>query len=369
MSDENTLGLVCSGGGVLGAYQVGVLKYFFENISDVDHSPFKVFSGISCGAINSTFCASFSKTIKKDFYRLERDWKNFHHPNYQLTPLSITTNILKNTIKKEWALLDPNPMREILNKVVKRDKLEEAMREGYLNGVSCVATEIPSGRPTWFQDGPSAFSWQRTHANALKVNLTPEHVISSCSIPFFFPMQDVEGQRYLDGGVNVERPMASALSMGANKLLVISMQSPEDYYFVEEKINKNVPEFITVGQLLLKVFLKDRVHSETDQIDALNRMFYQAYGKALPADQRPKEGNAIFNPKFKFKNYNPVEIVRISPSQSVHGLFRDFCSTNKKYKNGKTELMFHRDFISELIELGYQDAKIKHDELSKIINS
>ena len=60
MSNNPIYGLVCAGGGAHGAYQVGVLKYIHEKFSVHSQSPFRIFAGSSCGALNTSFFASRS---------------------------------------------------------------------------------------------------------------------------------------------------------------------------------------------------------------------------------------------------------------------------------------------------------------------
>ena len=54
------LGLILSGGGARGAYEVGVLEYVFNEFGDLTGLPPKVdlISGTSVGAVNGAFVAS-----------------------------------------------------------------------------------------------------------------------------------------------------------------------------------------------------------------------------------------------------------------------------------------------------------------------
>ena len=360
---DEIFGLVCSGGGALGAYQVGVLKYLVEEVIQDHSSPFKVNSGISCGSINTTFMGTNALNIKESFPRLEKSWREFHIPSYQLNLLKLSKSIARNLYKKEWAIFDPTPMREMLKSVFDKEKLNQSIKEGYTQGISCAATELYSGVPIWFQDGENALDWTRSHATAMKVDLQVEHVISSCSIPFLFPVQKINGHKYLDGGINIERPMASALSMRANKIFSIALSSNEFTQKVSAPFNASkFPEFIDVASLMLKVFLKDRVFSEGEQIDALNRMYSQAFPNANEKNESVV-GNAIFDKDFQFKNYNPTEIFQIAPHKNLNEVFEEFCKQNPKHKLSRPELMFHSEFIAMLIDQGYEDAKAQKEDI------
>ena len=85
-------GLVCAGGGAHGAYQVGVLKYLHEKFCEDQKSPFEIFTGSSCGALNTTFYAAQSFDACSSRLWLEDLWLHFHVPAYH-------GNILKNAMK------------------------------------------------------------------------------------------------------------------------------------------------------------------------------------------------------------------------------------------------------------------------------
>lgn len=79
---EPIYGLVCSGGGVKGAYQVGVLWYIHEHFRRGEASPFRVFTGLSCGSINTTFLAIDPSHALTRIERLRKLWLDFHVPQY-----------------------------------------------------------------------------------------------------------------------------------------------------------------------------------------------------------------------------------------------------------------------------------------------
>ena len=90
MKDQQMIhGLVCAGGGAHGAYQVGVLKYIHEHFSRENRSPFQVFTGSSCGSLNTSFYAAESFDAYHSRLWLEELWLGFHVPAYH-------GNVLKN---------------------------------------------------------------------------------------------------------------------------------------------------------------------------------------------------------------------------------------------------------------------------------
>ena len=70
------LGLILSGGGARGAYEVGVLEYIFNEFSDGGGRPPEVslISGTSVGAVNGAFVASMIHDIPGGIRNLVSVW-------------------------------------------------------------------------------------------------------------------------------------------------------------------------------------------------------------------------------------------------------------------------------------------------------
>ena len=75
-SPGSKLGVVLSGGGSRGAYEVGVLTYAFGDIvKRVGHPPpVRVIAGTSVGAVNGAFLASAADDVARGVAKLETLW-------------------------------------------------------------------------------------------------------------------------------------------------------------------------------------------------------------------------------------------------------------------------------------------------------
>ncbi|MBW2736430.1 MAG: patatin-like phospholipase family protein, partial [Deltaproteobacteria bacterium] len=183
---EPIAALVCTGGGAIGAYQVGVLKYIHQHFCRGERSPFQIFSGISCGSISAGFLACHSHRARGAVLELERLWRAFHVPEYQrATAGSILRGLLRS--KRQLSLLDPRPMQGVIQAGFSAQGLKAAYAAGTTLGVGVAATEVVSGYGVWFVDGPRANEWDRFHSVAKRECLGVKHIEASCSIPFFLP--------------------------------------------------------------------------------------------------------------------------------------------------------------------------------------
>jgi NTE family protein len=52
--------------------------------------------------------------------------------------------------------------------------------------------------------------------------ITPEHLLASCSIPVFYPTVHLNGRRMVDGGVLESTPVWAAAAMGATRVIAIN---------------------------------------------------------------------------------------------------------------------------------------------------
>lgn len=373
MANE-TYALVCAGGGAHGAYQVGVLKYIHEKFSQNGKSPFRLFAGSSCGSLNTSFYAAQSYDAYNKRLQLEELWRGFHIPAYHGSMMrnaifSIFRNWRKNpgTIPASWSLLSPKPMLNVLEHGFKVENLKKAFEEGTTQGIAVAATELISARTCWFLDGPAASSWNLFHSIGLKTNLHTNHLAASCSIPVFMPPVKIEDHYYLDGSVSLARPLSAAVSMGATRILSIGADKPfsQDLPRYHDKFK---PKLSHVIRMMINQLTKDHAIDEAIQIEKLNQ-FYRSLNKK----NKPGEGNGsgkgslpIYHEKHQADDYRPVEICTFFPSRRIKRApaFSTY-ESGPATKLKQTRFMFHEKFITELINLGYEDACSKHEELNQ----
>jgi len=369
-------GLVCSGGGAVGAYQVGVLKYIHEHFSVDGSSPFKTFAGISCGSLNVVFLAMHSLRAQKDILDLEKLWLDFHVPEYhsdisKKAVRSALKHWFTKKIRKQdsfWSVLDPKPLEEILKRGVDREQFAKCVEKGTTLGLAIAATEIVSGTPVWFMEGAAAIEWDRFHSLGIKTSVIDKHVAASCSVPLLLPPVRIGEHYFYDGGINLARPLSAAIAMGADNILCLRTSIPKSNSL--PKYRKNFrPGGRSLFKFILNAVLKDTAYTETEQIGVFNRLFDQIK-PYLPSETSEAGVNAVFDERFKVSEYNPINVLSLSPSKSSSEIFKDCSSSIKKIdKRSVPEFMFHRDYIRELIALGYEDAKEDRERLEKFFST
>lgn len=367
MADEPLFGLSCAGGGAHGAYQVGALKYIHKHFARDGRSPFKIFTGASCGALNTTFYAAESYDAAKACETLEELWLGFHVPLYH-------GNILKNAFwawlrnsrkspeerKHTWSLLDPTPMQKIIEKGLQRSHLMKALESGSTQGVAIAATELISGRTCWFQEGKNAKTWNLFHSIGMQDRIRPIHLEASCSVPIFLPPVKIGQYFFLDGSISLSKPLIAAMSMGATKILSIATEQFNSLDLPNYR-NDFQPKVSHVVRLLLNRLSHDAAGDEIKEIETYNR-FHQGLSRK---NQEAEESlPPLFHEDSKPGHYQKTEIFQLIPSTQIRS-----AAGEERRSRRRTRFMFHESFIRELMHMGYADAEKKHEELKQFFES
>jgi NTE family protein len=183
--------VVFSGGGSLGAAQVGAIQALFEAGVVPD-----VVVGCSIGAINAAYIAMHP--TGEGAIELERLWRSMSRrevfPNGRFT-------IARRLASRANYVYNPEGMRSVLAQCVSVDDLSQTEIPCHV-----VTTDLTTGAPTWWSHGD------------------PIEVLSaSACLPGLFPPVILEGRPYVDGGVSCPVPTQHALDLGASRVWVLNI--------------------------------------------------------------------------------------------------------------------------------------------------
>ena len=123
------LGILLTGGGARGAYQVGVLKAVSPLLE-----PDSIWSGLSAGAINGAFLAGYSRRLTVGLDELSRIWSGLTPDQVYRTDLPSLGKVGLNWItdvglgsfkkrKSATSLLDTSPLRGLLQAHLSVDRV------------------------------------------------------------------------------------------------------------------------------------------------------------------------------------------------------------------------------------------------------
>jgi NTE family protein len=191
---RDRVGFVFSGGGPLGALQVGALQALFERDIRPDLAV-----GTSVGALNATWLAMDPSLT--GVAHLESSWRNMKEGD--LFP--------GGRFRASWARMLVKGNRVFENTGLRRtieNSLGPARFEDAQIPLAVTATELETGAEMLFTSGPVL-----------------EPLLASTAMPGIFPPVEVDGRTYIDGGVANNVPIAPAAALGATTIYVMNSTS------------------------------------------------------------------------------------------------------------------------------------------------
>lgn len=295
-------GIVLSGGGARGAFQVGVVSGVLEVLRDTGypHNPFSVLAGTSVGAINAAYLAAHAEQRDLAIDGLVEAWKSLTLASHLKINLRSLLGIWKSASPSAplsqrplaaRALLDSLPLTDLVRTKVPFANLHRNIDSGVVHALIITALEIASGRTTMFAEVPPSVSFPPTNdprRNVRRERIGLEHVLASAALPLVFPPRRIGHEAYCDGGVRFNTPIAPAIRAGADRLVVISLLSEnpqptasEVPLEVREASYKN-PVFL-IGKIL-NALLLDPVHYDLQVLERFNNMI-ETLERVLTPDQ------------------------------------------------------------------------------------
>lgn len=376
MSLLNKTAIVLSGGGARGAYEVGVLKYLFEDLlNEMQCLKIDTISGTSVGAIHAAFLAAYADKQHRNIKNLENAWLELSFDesiNHRVVDnFKIVLQLMKmvmNRPRYDGLFLKTEFLKKLVLQHIDWKKIRTNLEDKHYGALTISATHLASGSTRVFINSQEPLSqWGRDHRiEPVMTHIYPTHVLASASPPLLFPPVYIKGHYYCDGGLRQNTPVSPALYLGAEKVLVVSTVY-KDKFKLHRSIKENMPRpYDYIGKILNSLML-DPLEYNLLRIKRINDLIaegQQEYGKDF----------------LKYKNtpYRYVDVLKISPTENIGKIAYDVYRKNlhrfpyyiRKVIDIKGEesdmlsyLLFDRDFSAQLIELGYQDAKKHHDEI------
>ena len=186
---------VLSGGGALGAAQVGALRALYEAGIRPD-----LLVGCSVGALNAAFLAVDPSVERLD--ELEAVWRKLERGDiFGRGRSGSTTHTLMRAVRRDDHLYEPDALRHLVRTWVPVKDLGDT-------AVPChvVTTDLVSGTPCWWSEGD------------------PVTVLTaSACLPALFPPVALGGSVHVDGGVSAPVPIDRALDLGALRVWVLDV--------------------------------------------------------------------------------------------------------------------------------------------------
>ncbi|MBW0294666.1 patatin [Shewanella xiamenensis] len=366
--------LVLGGGGARAAYQVGVLKALVQLYPRNHGIPFKIICGTSAGAINGTSIATHASCFHLGVKKLEWVWRHFETRKvYRATLPGVLKHLSKMALKglqddkvntDAGSLLDNEPLRHLLNELIDFKRIDRNIRNGALTALSVDTSCYNNSRSvTFFQAARDIENWTRARRSGERRMLNTEHLLASSAIPMVFPSIKLNQAYYGDGSVHQLAPLSSPIHLGANKLLVINLDSPHKHFPMELEYH---PKTATIAGHLLDTIFSDTLNSDLERLERINHTL-----SLIPEESRAQLA------------LHPIKTLVIKPSEDLSKIAASFYDDmpwaiktllgffgidRQSDSSIVSYLLFEKSYTSALIDLGYQDGMAHLDELKAFFN-
>lgn len=376
-SPGGDLALVLTGGGARAAYQVGVLRCIARRLPQ---TRFDIITGVSAGAINAAFLASSARPLSVTVADLAELWQNLRVQDvFRVDFASLLKHVMHwgfqlvsggSRVNREVrALVDTTPLHDLLNRVLPKDAdgaiagISENIERCEPKAVAMTALNYSTGQTVTWVQGCDIQTWERPIRRSVKTRLTVDHVIASGSLPLFFPAVPLDNGWFGDGGIRMSAPLSPALHLGAQRILAISTSHKKTFEEADRPETRGYPPPAQiVGQLMNAVFL-DLLDEDAARLERSNAFLREL----LPGQRR---------------GFRIVDLLVLRPSQDLaklaavyepdlprcfRFLIRGWGTRETSSPDLLSLLMFHPDYLRQLVEMGEADAEARVDELMRLI--
>ena len=397
--------VVLSGGGARGAYEAGVLRFILDELPQrAGITPdFEIVSGTSVGAIHACFLAATADETETRGQRLVEIWdrmrvqeifnftvRDFFRLPRRLLGVKHVAKMLRDGQRPDrlYGLLDTEPLERLVLQSIPWQGIRRNIRTGRIDTICVAATQVATGRAVVFCDShrPELPAWSNvSNIRMQRIRLSPLHALASAAIPLLFPSVRVGARYYADGGLRLNTPLAPAVRLGADRILVIGLTHDTGPTTSEALAQERTAEFgnpmYLFGKVLNALMLSPidadvaRLHFVNDIIETGSKVFGPDFLEQLnsgldPNGERPlkKIDDLVIRPSEDLGRL-AAEVVRDDPDLEMGaflGMLRRTTGAGSTAKEADllSYLLFDAAYARPLAELGYKDAEAKQDELA-----
>jgi NTE family protein len=287
-----------------------------------------------------------------------------------------------------FGLLDTEPLERLVLDAIPWQNIRRNLREGRVESVCIAATQIATGRAVVFveQLDNHVPGWEtETNIRMQPIRLMPVHALASAAIPLLFPAVRVGSRYYADGGLRLNTPLAPAVRMGANRVLVVGLSHGVRPTVSEALAQQRTAGFgnpmFLFGKVLNALMLSPldadlaRLHFVNEIIEngeeaygpefldkinvAAGRRSTRAIQKITDVTIRPSTDLGLLAGSLVSGEQGKLEL-----SSFLKIFMRAFNSdTSSQEADLLSYLLFDENFTAPLTELGHADAQAREEEL------
>lgn len=243
--NNSKIGLVLTGGGAKGAYQIGVLKY----LAEINFEP-EIITATSIGALHGGILCSYS-SLKEGVNHLEQIWHQLEDielikPNHSAVIKTLsygvktlnphftewTMNLLENlgVIKNHNSIFDPEPLETLVRENINFDKILSSNRELWVKvfpawKIPGVDYDLIFNLIDLFRAKTGVKSEWLKLQDCQDIDTIYNLLLASAAIPLAFPQKSVNGKFYSDGSLDGEIPIKPLIDRGCTHIIIVHLSN------------------------------------------------------------------------------------------------------------------------------------------------
>lgn len=405
MDSAAKIGLVLSGGGARGAYEVGVLQGIKEALGrSSGPGLFTVVAGTSVGAINAAWLAANAQAGDHRIDELVQLWRSLRlqdHLRVDLLGLVGWSSPLRWLRRGKApsggegagdrfgrSVLDPRALETLVTNAIDWRQLHANVDAGRVHALIVTALHIGTGATTMFAElGPGADFKKTPHPRRISrpTRIEAEHVLASAAIPALFPARRIGPSYFADGGLRFNTPIAPAIRAGADKLVVITLRhEPRQPVDVDAPGTalEAYPSLVFLLGKLFNALLLDPVAYDLQVLERFNQMLEVVDG-SLSLEEKARL--AEVTERARGMAYRRLPTLTFEPSKNIGvlagehlrrhsgtwnlGRFYEWLLAHAAHAESTWEadlasyLLFDGSWAETLLALGRADALAKRDQI------
>lgn len=377
-SGDPRVGLVLTGGGARAAYQVGFLRYLARSRPEFR---FDILTGVSAGGINAAHFAGHGGSTIEAAEELVQLWCSLTPDQvFRVDSRALVRGMARWLLRllsggsrflpQVRGLVDTSPLDRFLRRVLRCDEegripgIESNLKEKRLRAAALSTVDYGTGRTITWVEGRDVRMWNRPNRESRFTRIKIEHVMASAALPLLFPAVQIGSSWYGDGGIRLSAPLSPALHLGADRIVAISTR------FAGREREKNMPMIwgypppAQVAGVLMNAIFLDLLDQDARRLELVNQLL-----RKLPPEE--------------WKGLRPLELLVLRPSQNLGRLageleshlprtFRFFTrglgTRETRSPDILSMLMFQKDYVRRLIEIGETDAAAQEESLTALLD-